>query len=281
MPLIRAENIRFAYGEAPVLNSVSFTIGKGELVSILGPNGCGKTTLLKILLGLNAPGSGQVFLDGVPLSRMNRKRLARMVAYVPQVHTPSFPYPVKEVVKMGRMPHKPFFALFSRDDEDIACQALEKMGILHLKDKPYTRISGGERQLTLIARALAQGARIFILDEPLNGLDYGNQLQLLEQLHELCAEGYTFIKSTHFPEHALWVADHVIMLKDGVIHADGAPGEVITGENLFSLYGARVRVVPFAENFSICIPENLRSRVCGTLFPAEAPVRPERTVATA
>ncbi|MCJ2163353.1 MULTISPECIES: ABC transporter ATP-binding protein [unclassified Pseudodesulfovibrio] len=265
MPLLRANNIGFSYADTPILDDVSFSIAKGELVSVLGPNGCGKTTLLKVLLGILMPKTGQIFLNGVDIGCIGRKSLAKQVAYVPQVHTASFAYPVKDVVMMGRMPHKSFFSLFSEEDENVAVSAMEKTGILHLKDKSYTQISGGERQLTLIARALAQGARIFILDEPLNGLDYGNQLKLLEQLHELCSEGYTFIKSTHFPDHAFWVSDHVIMLKNGVVYTDGLPNEVITQESLYELYGANVLVMPYAENFRMCIPGGIYSRLCDAL----------------
>lgn len=275
MALLNADKISFSYADSLILNNVSFSISKGELVSVLGPNGCGKTTLLKILLGLYSPDSGVITLNKTALSQMSKKLLAREIAYVPQVHNASFAYPVKEVVKMGRMPHKPFFSIFSDEDERIAIEAMEKVGILHLQDKPYTRISGGERQLTLIARALTQGARIFILDEPLNGLDYGNQLKLLEQLHDLCSEGYTFIKSTHFPEHALWVADHVVMLKDGRVHADGMPHEVITKDNLYALYGARVEVLPFSDNFRICIPEKIRSRLCADSYEINKPAKRE------
>lgn len=262
MSLLRAENIGFAYGAAPILNDVSFDIAKGELVSVLGPNGCGKTTLLKILLGILTPTAGSVFLNDVEIQDIGRKRFARQVAYVPQVHAASFSYTVMDVVMMGRMPHKNFFSVFSDEDEQAAVGALRKTGILHLKDKSYTRISGGERQLTLIARALAQGARIFILDEPLNGLDYGNQLKLLEQLHGLCGDGYTFVKSTHFPDHAFWVSDHVVMLKDGLVYTDGPPRDVITRESLYALYGANVMVLPYAENFRICIPGDIYSRLC-------------------
>lgn len=266
MSLLCAENIGFSYSvDSPILDRVSFNVAKGELVSVLGPNGCGKTTLLKILLGILRPKVGRVLLNNVDISEIGSKCLARQVAYVPQVHTASFAYPVKDVVMMGRMPHKNFFSLFSKDDERLADEAMEKTGILHLKNKSYTQISGGERQLTLIARALAQGARIFILDEPLNGLDYGNQLKLLERLHELCSEGYTFVKSTHFPEHAFWVSDHVVMIKNGTVLTDGLPKDVITQESLYKLYGVEVRVLPYSKNFRICIPREIYSRLCHTV----------------
>jgi iron complex transport system ATP-binding protein len=268
MTVLRVENIGFAYADTPVLDGVSFSVAKGELVSVLGPNGCGKTTLLKLLLGIFAPQRGRVLLNGVDIGQIGRKSLARQVAYVPQVHSAPFSYPVLDVVMMGRMPHMSFFSRFSKEDEKEALGALEKTGILHLRDKPYTRISGGERQLTLIARALAQGARVFILDEPLNGLDYGNQLKLLEQLHGLCDEGYTFVKSTHFPDHAFWVSDHVIMLKNGVVHSDGPPNDVITQESLYELYGTKVFVLPYADNFRICVPGVIYARLCASASDA-------------
>ncbi|ABK99079.1 ABC transporter ATP-binding protein [Pelobacter propionicus] len=256
--LLQADNITFSYSTRTVLHDVSFSIRKGEIVSLLGPNGCGKTTLLKLLLGLHHPKEGgAVRFEGKKLSSINRKTLARSIAYVPQFHRASFAYRVIDVVLMGRMPHKPFFARFSRDDLRMAREALEKLSILHLEDRPYTEISGGERQLALIARAMTQGAHTFIFDEPANGLDYGNQIRLLEELVNLSSEGYTFIKSTHFPDHALWVADRVLMMKEGNIIANGSSDETITRENLYSLYGREVDIHSLKENFRVCVPSRL------------------------
>jgi iron complex transport system ATP-binding protein len=260
--LMVAENISFGFPEKPVLRDISLTVRRGEIISLLGPNGSGKTTLLKSLLGLYRLDKGRVLFEGSAISSMQQKTLARSIAYVPQIHRASFAYLVIDVVLMGRIPHKTFFSRFSAEDMDIAQAALDKLSILHLRDRPYTRISGGERQLTLIARAMTQGAHTFIMDEPANGLDYGNQIKLLEGLIDLCDEGYTFIKSTHFPDHALWVADRVIMLKEGRIIADGAPDEVITSENLFSLYGREVDVHSLRESFKVCIPRKIGKCRC-------------------
>jgi len=256
--LIQAENITFGYSKRTILHDVSFSIRKGEIVSLLGPNGCGKTTLLKILLGLFRPGNGgKVLFEGREISSINQKMLARSIAYVPQIHRASFAYRVLDVVLMGRMPHKSFFARYNQQDTEMARSALEKLSILHLEDRPYTEISGGERQLTLIARAMTQGAHSFIFDEPANGLDYGNQIKLLEELINLSREGYTFIKSTHFPDHALWVADRVVMLKEGAIIANGRPDDTITSDNLFKLYGREVDVHALKENFKVCVPSRI------------------------
>jgi iron complex transport system ATP-binding protein len=260
--LLVAENISFGFPEKQVLKKISFNVRRGEIISLLGPNGSGKTTLLKTLLGLYTLDAGRVFFEGCSISDIPQKALARKIAYVPQIHRASFAYSVIDVVLMGRIPHKAFFSRFSPEDTDIALAALDKLSILHLKDRPYTRISGGERQLTLIARAMTQGAMTFIMDEPANGLDYGNQIKLLESLMDLGDEGYTFIKSTHFPDHALWIADRVIMLKEGTIVADGPPGEVITSENLFSLYRREVDVHSLRESFKVCIPRKIGKCRC-------------------
>ncbi|MBF0509286.1 MAG: ABC transporter ATP-binding protein [Deltaproteobacteria bacterium] len=254
MELIRAENITFAYSRQPVLKNVSLTVHKGEVVSLLGPNGSGKTTLLKVLLGLYRPESGQVWLDGVKVSDLAPKELAGRVAYVPQFHKMAFGYRVLDVVLMGRLPHKSFFSRYSKVDMDIALQSLERLSISHLKDRIYTEISGGERQLTLIGRALAQEAKTLLMDEPANGLDYGNQIGLLERIAALAQEGFTFIKSTHFPEHALWIADRVIMLQHGVVVADGTPSEVMSDEAVSGLYHAEINIVGVNGGFQTCIP---------------------------
>jgi iron complex transport system ATP-binding protein len=255
--LLVAENVSFGFPEKPVLQNISLTVHKGEIISLLGPNGSGKTTLLKTLLGLYQLDKGRVLFEGRSIASLRKKSLARNIAYVPQVHRASFAYRVIDVVLMGRIPHKTFFSRFSPADLEIALDSLDKLSILHLKDKPYTQISGGERQLTLIARAMTQEAHTFIMDEPANGLDYGNQIKLLEGLMDLGDEGYTFVKSTHFPDHALWIADRVIMLKEGSIIADGAPDDVITSENLFALYGREVNVHALRDNFKVCIPKKI------------------------
>ncbi|RQW89415.1 MAG: ABC transporter ATP-binding protein [Geobacter sp.] len=260
--LLVAENISFGFPDKPVLRDVSLTVHRGEIISLLGPNGSGKTTLLKSLLGLYRLDKGRVLFEGRAISSLRQKTLAQSIAYVPQIHRASFAYSVIDVVLMGRIPHKTFFSRFSAEDLDIAHAALDKLSILHLRDRPYTQISGGERQLTLIARAMTQGAHTFIMDEPANGLDYGNQIKLLEGLIDLCEEGYTFLKSTHFPDHALWVADRVIMLKDGSIIADGRPDNVITSESLFALYGREVDVHSLRESFKVCIPRKIGTCRC-------------------
>lgn len=261
MTLLQAKNINFAYGNRKVLDNVSLSLGKGEVVSLLGPNGSGKSTLLKILLGFHHPHHGEVLLDGEILHRISPKKLAKRIAYVPQIHQIAFPYSVIEVVLMGRMPHQSLFTHYSKCDRQIALEALDKLAISHLQNRAYTEISGGERQLALIARALAQGAKNFIMDEPVSGLDYGNQLRLLERIHQLAQDGYSFLKSTHFPEHALLISDRVILLGNGVIIAEGKPSEVITSENIQRLYGVEVDILPVTDAFTVCVPRFARKEI--------------------
>jgi len=253
---IRAEDIHFSYDGKVVLKGVTLSFGRGEVVSLLGPNGCGKTTLLKVLLGILRPEQGKVLFEGRPIDELGSRRLAQRVAYVPQMHRGAFPYSVLDVVLMGRMPHKGFFSRYTCRDRQIAEAMLEKLGIEDLRHKPYTQVSGGERQLVLIARALAQGADTFVMDEPTTGLDYGNQIRLLEQVVRLSEEGNTFIQSTHFPDHALWVSDRVVLMKNGSVAADGAAAEEINAENLYDLYRIPVRVLDAGRGFSVCIPSS-------------------------
>lgn len=252
--LLQVTRAGFAYRSRQVLSEVSLAFKRGEVVSFLGPNGSGKTTLLKIMLGILQPQTGTVFFEGRPLKTIPRRDFARQVAYVPQVHREAFAYTVEEVVLMGRMPHHSFFSAYSRKDRDIAAAALERLDIFHLRERPYTEISGGERQLALIARALAQGAGVFIMDEPVNGLDYGNQMRLLSGIKGLATEGLTFIMTTHFPDHALMTADRVILLKAGAVIADGPPTQTITREAIFELYRIEVNVVSMNGSGRVCIP---------------------------
>jgi iron complex transport system ATP-binding protein len=258
MPLVLVDGVGYGYTRTPVLEDVSLAIDPGEIVSLLGPNGSGKTTLLKIILGLLRPQNGRVLLEDADVARMSPKFLARRMAYVPQLHRTAFAYRVLDVALMGRMPHKSLFFQYSKSDERLAIACLERLGIGHLKDRPYTDISGGERQLTLIARALTQGADIFVMDEPVNGLDYGNQIRLLAQISDLAKEGYTFIKTTHFPDHALWLSDRVVMLKSGKVITDQSAAKAVTDQNLYELYGTKVNVVYMEGGGMICMPQAMR-----------------------
>lgn len=258
--LLTGLDISHAYGQRPALTGVSLALRRGEIVSLLGPNGSGKTTLLKILLGLIRPATGEVRLEGVLISELAPRQVARRLAYVPQAHRSTFGYSVLDVVLMGRLPHQGLLGRPTRQDREAAWEALEKLRLSSLHARPYTQVSGGERQLTLIARALAQGAETFILDEPSTALDFGHQVRFQERILELAREGYTFLQSTHFPDQAFWTAGRVILLARGKIVADGPAGETLTAGRFRDLFGAAVRVES-VNGLRVCLPEAfLRNR---------------------
>ncbi len=255
---IKIEKISFRYGPVNtrfVFESVTFSISGGELVCFLGPNGTGKSTLLKCLNGILKPTEGTVYLDGVSLSSLSRGEIAKKIGFVPQSQTSIFPFLVRDVVVMGRTPHLSTFSSPSRKDRRIADEIMEQVGIAHLAAQPCNMISGGEWQLVLIARALTQQPEILILDEPTSHLDLGNQLRVLNFVYGLVKSGITVVMASHFPDHAFLGSSNVAILKDGSIIVHGAPDDVITEPILEKTYGVRVKVSYFEEaGRKVCIP---------------------------
>lgn len=237
---LSAVGLSYARGARTVLEAIDFAYATGEVVALLGANGAGKSTLFRLLLALDAPTRGRVELDGDDAARLGRREIARRIAYVPQIHVAPFPYRVRDVVMLGRIAETGLLRAPRRADRAIVDAVIERFGIVHLADRPYTEISGGERQLTLIARALAQGARLLVLDEPTTGLDFGHQARLLAHLRDLAADGHGVLFSTHHPEQAMLSADRVCLLADGRLIADGKPADVVTPAALERLYGVRV-----------------------------------------
>ena len=235
-PELIVENLSYAIGGRSILKDLSFTLGTGECVALLGANGAGKTTLLRILLRLQASGGGNILLRGKPLAVFPQRELARAIAYVPQSHTPPFPYRVKDIVMMGRLAQVPFGARRPKSDWHFVEQALETLAIRHLAEQPYDQISGGERQAALIARALAQEARILILDEPETGLDFGQQQRLFGILQRLSDEGYAVLATTHDPFRARQVYQRAVLLHQGRVMADGPVQHVLTDAAIRRLY---------------------------------------------
>jgi iron complex transport system ATP-binding protein len=246
---IAAQALSIGYRDRLVGSGIAVDLREGEALALLGPNGGGKTTLLKTLLGLLPPREGTVTLNGKPLSSFSVRERARVIAYVPQVHSGTFAFPVETVVLMGRTAHGSLFARPSAKDVSVAAAMLARFGISHLAERPYTEISGGERQLVLLARALAQEPRFVVLDEPTASLDFGNQGKVLSEIEALAESGLGVLFTTHDPNHALRAAHRAILLRDGSIVAEGQTRSVLTRENLEALYGAPV--VPVAENTKI------------------------------
>lgn len=234
--LLHAEQLTYGYGERLVLNGVSLDIRAGEVLALLGPNGTGKSTLLKLLLGLYQPASGEVQIGRDTLKQLSRRDIAKHIAYVPQHHVSPFPYTVRQVVTMGRFHAAGMFGRVSPQDSELVAQELQRLRIYHLADRPYTEISGGEQQLALVCRALVQGAKILMLDEPASALDFGHQARLLAQLRQLAEEGYAVVMTTHHPHHARMIAHRAVMLKAGKVMANGTPAEILTPSAIQTLY---------------------------------------------
>jgi iron complex transport system ATP-binding protein len=250
---LEARDLAFGHPGRTLGRGLSFALAAGEVLAVLGPNGGGKTTLFRTLLGLLTAHGGDILLDGRPLQDWDRRGLARTLGYVPQQHAGYFNFTVREAVLMGRTAHVGLFATPSAADRAATNEAIEALGIGQLADRIYTRISGGERQLALIARALAQGPRLLVMDEPTASLDFGNQARVLHRIQELAMRGIGVLFSTHDPDQAFACADRVMLLKEGML-ALGGPEEAINTENLQRLYGVHVDVV--------ALPPPLAGRVC-------------------
>jgi len=235
---IEIRHLSFAYTkkDEPVLRDLSLILQPGEVVNILGPNGCGKTTLLRAILGFLPTPAGSIFVDGTDIKNMKRRNLARKLAYVPQIHSGVFNYSALEVVLMGRTADSPWLH-YRAVDIERARKALEKVRVDHLAERSYLQLSGGERQLVLIARALAQNSEFLIMDEPVSGLDYGNQFHLLTVIRELARQGLSIVLTTHHPEQAVYLGGRALLMKKGRLSADGPAGEIITSSVICDLYG--------------------------------------------
>ncbi len=239
---LAAAALDFGFPRRVVGRALDVELRAGEVACLLGPNGSGKTTLLRTLLGLMPPLGGTIRLEGRALGDWGLRDRARHLAYVPQASESYFDFSVAEVVAMGRSAHRGALASPSAADAAAAAASLERLGIAHLAARPIQRVSGGERQLALIARALATGARLMVMDEPTANLDFGNQSLVLEEIARLRDSGVGVLLSTHHPEHALRIADRALLLREGRIVAAGLAAEVLTSESLTSLYGAPVAV---------------------------------------
>ena len=237
---LSVQNLSFSYGERQVLSDISFTLEKGEFLSVLGPNGVGKSTLFKCILGLLNGYSGKITSGGEELSSMSKRELSRRIAYIPQINRPAFGYTVLDMVLMGTTRQLSPFAQPHRAQVMQALAALERVGAAYLAERDFTHLSGGEQQLVLIARAIAQQAAILVMDEPTSALDYGNQLRVLNLVRELSKEGYAVLLSTHNPQHALTFASRILALSCGRVAALGAPQDVLTRDIVSSLYGVDV-----------------------------------------
>ena len=253
--MLSVRGLGFGYGAKVVGSEVDLEVRRGEVLCLLGPNGSGKTTLFKTMLGLLPAQAGEVLLEGRPLAGLPRLEIARRVAYVPQAQAAHFPFRVLDMVVMGRTAHLGLFAAPGREDRAKALGALDALDIADLASAEYTRISGGQRQLALIARALAQDAPAIVMDEPTASLDFGNQVVVLGEVKRLAERGLAVVLSTHDPDHAFSVGNRVALLDGGRLIAQGRPAEVLTPDRLRAVYGVSVVVERLSQGQMVCAPD--------------------------
>jgi iron complex transport system ATP-binding protein len=254
--MLEARALGFGYGAKAVGRGVDLEVRPREVLCLLGPNGSGKTTLFKTMLGLLPPQAGEVRLDGSPLASLARADIARRVAYVPQAQAAHFPFSVIDMVVMGRTAHLGLFASPTGEDRRKATAALATLGIAGLAEAEYTRISGGQRQLALIARALVQEAPAIVMDEPTASLDFGNQVLVLAEIRTLAASGLAIVLSTHDPDHAFSVASRVALLDGGRLVAQGRPAR---GAHTRAAAGRLRRLRRHRE--AVARPDRVRARL--------------------
>lgn len=252
---VQVERVSFSYGDHAVLRDISFALSGGQLVSLLGPNGVGKSTLFQCMLGLLRGYTGSIAAGGQDIRGISRRALAQRVAYISQSHHPAFHYSVLDMVLMGTSPRLSALEMPKVRERDIAMEALARMDMADFAQRDFMRISGGEQQLVRIARALAQQSPVLIMDEPTANLDYGNQIRVLERMRALADSGYVILQSTHNPDQAALFSHRVLAMHEGRIIAQGTPAEVIDDALMRTLYGLDVRVQSLLDGrMRICVP---------------------------
>lgn len=252
---ISVKDLSFSYGSHDVLKDITFDIPDGSLVNILGPNGVGKSTLFKCILGLNSGYTGEIRVNGKDMKTLSIKERAREISYIPQSHSPVYDYEVLDVVLMATGSDLKMLSNPGCEQRQRAYEALERIGIEGFAHRLYTQLSGGEQQLVLVARALAQNANTIVMDEPTSALDYGNTVRVLSCVRQLAREGLSIIQSIHNPDHAFLYSDRTLVLKDGRVDAYGTPYEVITSELISGLYSVNVQINSlYGDKVRVCVP---------------------------
>jgi iron complex transport system ATP-binding protein len=252
--MLAVRDLAFGFPGRTIGSGVSFSLAQGEVMCVLGPNGGGKTTLFRTVLGLLPSHGGEITIGGKSLGAMRRGEIARLAGYVPQGHSAYFAFTLREFVLMGRTARIGAFSSPSRADAQIAERTLESLGIAQLAGKAVTEISGGERQLALVARALAQEPKLLVMDEPTASLDFGNQVRVLERIAALAGTGISILFSSHDPDHAFLGAKQALLLGEGRALAIGAPEEVVRSETLERLYGVSIRILETENGQRACLP---------------------------
>lgn len=242
--MITLENIQCGYGKKVILNNLSGTLERGQLTCLLGRNGAGKTTLFKTVLGILPSLGGTIYYDGKTFQSFNTKQFARYISYVPQAHGTPFSFSVSDVVLMGQYASSDnIWGKPGKKNIDIAKKSIDSLGISHLAEKTFSKLSGGEKQMVLIARAMAQHPVFIAMDEPTSNLDLCNQVKVLQYAKMLTGKGYGVIMNTHSPQQALQYADKVILLDHGTIKQWGKPDDILNTSNVADLYGTPLEII--------------------------------------
>ena len=255
--MLDVTDLRFSYDGRAVLRGVCLHVPRGSLCGLFGPNGSGKTTLFRCCLGLLDASGGTIRLEGEDLRTLGTAALARRVAYVPQDHKPAFSFLAREVVLMGRTPHLNGGLRIEPREWEAAEAALDTVGLAAAAGEPYNRLSHGQRQLVLIARALAQQTRCMFLDEPTSALDFQNQVRIWRTLRRLCDEGLSVVACSHDPNHIAWYCDRVVVLRSGETIAEGSPEQVLTPQLLDAVYPGACQVTQL-EGVPLVLPGTIR-----------------------
>ncbi|HEY2422435.1 MAG TPA: ABC transporter ATP-binding protein [Neobacillus sp.] len=249
MPVLKVDNLSFNYERNKIFHQISFEITTGGIFCLFGPNGCGKSTLIECILGSLKPTEGSILLNNQSIRKIKPVELAKYIGYVPQSHTKNFPYKVIDIVIMGRAAYTGTFSSPSTEDIAIAESALETLGLTHLKDKPYTQLSGGQTQLVMLARALTQETPIILMDEPTAHLDFRHELIILETIVKLIKEkNISIIMATHFPNHAFYfencgINTKVALMNNQAFEAIGNPTEVLTEANMLKTFNIHSKLI--------------------------------------
>lgn len=255
--MLEVKNLRCGYRNKTILQNVSFTAETGDTVCMLGANGSGKSTLIKTMVGLIDPKEGEILIDGEDIKNWSWSKRAKAISYIPQTFSSMFQYKGIDIVLMGRTSYLNLSSSPSKEDEEMAEEAMRRLKILHLKDKIYSQLSGGERQLVKIAQALVQQSKIIIMDEPTNNLDFGNQVTMLNHLKDCTNLGITIIMATHFPEQAFLYGTKALLVKDKTVTEVDKPKENLTEEDFQALYGIDIKIVELdlgGKTMKMCLP---------------------------
>ena len=252
---LEIRDLHFSYRNHEVLKGLNLTVSDGEMVSLLGRNGAGKTTLMRLIPGFLKATEQSILIDGKPVLQMSLRERASYMAYIPQITRSVFPYSVRTSILMGCSNRLSLLQNPGAKEEQRVEEVIDLLNIRGIADRNMETISGGERQLVLIARALMQDARLLILDEPTSFLDYGNQLLVLERVQELAEQGYSCIYSTHNPDLALSHSTRAVVMKDGVIVFDDRPASLFGSDVLSNVYGRKIEIARTENGGMVCIPQ--------------------------